>query len=105
MDGFAAPQHGNESRDLAGARLQRLHRADAIEDGVAVGSRERRKEGGRPGICVERSGKGRRLCGGAGWTISSLPTTVRFGHFDLSKASGAHPTFGKEFCRALTIEL
>ena len=61
VERFAALKHSYELRDLACARLRRFHRADAVEDGVAVGSRERGEEGGRFGIGLER---GRKIGGG-----------------------------------------
>ena len=57
VDRFAALQHGDKLGDLSRARLRGLHRADAVEDGVAIGSSQRSEESSRFGIGVERSRK------------------------------------------------
>ena len=104
MDGFAALKHGDEMGDLAGARFGRLQRADAVENGVAIGAGEACEKGRRFRIGVQRLEEIGGRFGFAGGRIGRLPAGVRLGELDLSEARGPQPAFGQKLGRAAAIE-
>ena len=96
MDGLASGEQLNELFDSSGPRLVLFRRADAVEDGVAVGTRERPEH-----LASTRVG-GQRVCqilrhlriGLPG--VCRLPATVFLRPTNLVLPRSVHPTRGSQ---------
>ena len=82
-----------------------FHRADAVEDRVAVGACERREEGGRCRIRCEGGGEVGRRLGDARGRIGALPASVRLGRRDLGVTRRQHAARDDEFDRSSPVDL